>query len=145
MKNSCIIKEVGVFFSQVALKIPLMLNTIPAGFPSPADDYVENKLDLNEFLIKHPAATFFVRVEGSSMVNAGINSGDILIVDRAVPVHDKSIVVAHIDGEFTVKRIAKIEQHIYLLPENSDYIPVLITPEMNIEIWGVVVYAIHKV
>lgn len=124
---------------------PLLMNCISAGFPSPADDYVEQKLDLNEHLVKHPAATFFVRVEGNSMIDAGIQSGDILIVDRALAVGHGAIVIAHIQGEFTVKRVEKQGESVYLMPANKNYKPLLLTPEMDIEIWGVVAYVIHKV
>ncbi len=123
---------------------PLLSSTVPAGFPSPADDYVEQKLDLNEHLIQHPTATFFVRVEGDSMIDANIYSGDILIVDRALEAHHGSIVVAHMQGEFTVKRVEKIENNMYLAPANKNYAPLLITPEMDVEVWGVVAYIIHK-
>lgn len=123
---------------------PLLLTIVPAGFPSPADDYVEHKLDLNEHLIQHPTATFFVRVEGDSMIDANIYSGDILIVDRALEVHHNSIVVAHMYGEFTVKRVEKKNNQLYLAPANKNYAPLLITSEMDIEIWGVVSYIIHK-
>lgn len=124
---------------------PLLCTRVPAGFPSPADDYIENALDLNEHLIKHPAATFFVRVTGDSMTGAGINSGDILIVDRAVKPGNGSIIVAVINGEFTIKRLAKRASGVYLLPENPDYEPVMITGGSEFEVWGVVVYAIHSV
>jgi DNA polymerase V len=124
---------------------PLLLTHVAAGFPSPADDYVEQKLDLNEHLVQHPAATFFVRVEGNSMVDAGIQSGDILIVDRAVPVSNGAVVVAHTHGEFTVKRVEQRGNQMYLVPANKNYPPLLVTSEMDVEIWGVVVYVIHKV
>ena len=126
-------------------KLPLFISRIPAGFPSPADDYIDKNLDLNEYLIKHPAATFFVRVEGDSMVDAGIHSGDILIVDRTLEAINNKIVVAILDGEFTVKRIRKIKNELYLLPENSNFDPIEITEEMNFEVWGVVAYVIHPV
>lgn len=124
---------------------PLLMMHIAAGFSSPADDYVEQKLDLNEYLIQHPAATFFVRVEGNSMIDAGIKSGDILIVDRALPVNNGAVVVAHIQGEFTVKRVEQRGNQLYLVPANTKYQPLLVTAEMDIEIWGVVSYVIHKV
>lgn len=128
-----------------AAAFPLLMTHIAAGFPSPADDYVEQKLDLNEYLVQHPAATFFVRVEGNSMVDAGIKSGDILIVDRALPVSNGAVVVAHIQGEFTVKRVEQRDNKVYLVPANTKYSPLLVTAEMDIEIWGVVAYVIHKV
>jgi DNA polymerase V len=140
-----IIKKIYGFANQTKQELPLILARISAGFPSPADDYIEKKLDLNEFLIKHPAATFFVRVEGDSMVGAGINSGDLLIVDRAAPITNNKIVIAHINGEFTVKRICKKGNDLYLVPESKDFKPIHITDEMNFELWGVVTYVIHQV
>lgn len=129
---------------RTSLPLPCMLTSIPAGFPSPAEDYLDKQLDLNEWLIKHPAATFFVRVEGDSMRDAGIASGDILIVDRALEPSDGKIVVAVIDGEFTVKRIAIGAEGIQLLPANESYPPIHIPPESDFRIWGVVTYVIHR-
>ncbi len=126
-------------------EIPFVLDYISAGFPSAADDYVENQLDLNKFLIQHPAATFFIRVEGDSMINAGIYSGDLLIVDRALEVRHGRIVVAQINGEFTVKRIEHRARHTYLVPENKNYKPQRITDEMSFDVWGVVTFVIHSV
>lgn len=124
--------------------LPMILTHIQAGFPSPADDYIDGTLDLNEHLIKHPAATFFVRVSGDSMIGAGIHSGDILLVDRSLQVTDNKIVIAYINGEFTVKRILLRNNTCTLIAENPDYKPIEITPEMNFEIWGVVTYVIHQ-
>lgn len=140
-----IIKEISSFHPQKKQELPLVLARISAGFPSPADDHIEKKLDLNEYLIKHPAATFFVRVEGDSMLGAGINSGDILIVDRALEVKNNSIVIANINGEFTVKRIRKQAETLYLIPESSAFKPIKITDEMDFELWGVVTFVIHQV
>lgn len=134
-------------YTPITLKpcyLPLVINPVPAGFPSPADDYVENKLDLNEHLIKHPAATFFMHAYGESMLQAGIKSGDILVVDRAVEPKNNHIVVAVINAEFTVKRLKKIEQNWYLCPENPEFKPIRITSEMQLAIWGVVTYVIHS-
>ena len=117
---------------------------INAGFPSPADDHIDLDLDLNEHLIKHPAATFYVYARGNSMINAGIYDGDLMIVDRSLNPALRSIVIAVIDGEFTVKRISRINKRLYLIPDNSDYEPIKITSDMNFEIWGVVTYTIHK-
>ena len=98
--------------------------SVTAGFPSPADDYLEDKLDLNEYLIKHPAATFFVRVAGDSMINAGIYNNDIIIVDRSIkPKHGK-IVVAALDGQMTIKRLYRRDDKIMLLPENELFKPI---------------------
>ena len=125
-------------------KLPLYLSKIYAGFPSPADDYLDRRLDLNEFLIKHPAATFFVRVEGDSMVDAGIYSGDILIVDRSLEPKNNKIIVAVVNGEFTVKRFRKTKGKIYLLSENPDFNPIEVTDETDFEVWGVVIHVIHS-
>lgn len=127
-----------------SVSCPLYETRVPAGFPSPAEDYMDRKLDLNEHLISHPAATFFVKVTGQSMVNAGICDGDLLIVDRSIQAADKKIIIGVINGEFTVKRIRKKGGQVWLLPENEDYEPVKITEDMDFRIWGVVTYAIHK-
>ena len=125
-------------------KIPFYNSSIPAGFPSPAEDHIDIPLDLNEHLIRHPAATFYVYAKGNSMQNSGIYDGDLLIVDRAVEPKLKNIVIAVIDGEFTVKRISKIKNKIYLLPDNKEYRPIEIKDSSNFQIWGVVIYTIHK-
>ena len=102
-------------------------------------------LDLNELLIRNPSATFFVKVEGDSMVNAGINSGDTLVVDKALEAKDKSVVIAHINGELTVKRIWLAKGKVFLNPENEEFSPIEVTEETDFDIWGVVTYVIHKV
>lgn len=117
---------------------------VEAGFPSPADDYLEGTLDLNEHLIRRPAATFFLRVSGDSMTGAGIYPGDILIVDRSLPPADGRIVIAVIDGELTVKRLSRRHGRIRLLPENPRYPPIEINAEQDLRVWGVVVHAIHS-
>ena len=124
---------------------PLYLSPITAGFPSPADDYIEKSLDLNEHLIKHPAATFFVRVQGHSMINAGIFHNDILIVDRSIQTHTNRIVVACYNGEFTVKRLCKVRHKIMLVAANPDYPSIEINDESDFEVWGVVAHVIHTV
>lgn len=126
------------------LTCPEYTSAISAGFPSPADDYIEKNLDLNEMMVSHPAATFYVRVEGESMKDAGINSGDLLVVDRAVEAADGKIVVAILNGEFTVKRIWIRGTHVRLLPENPLYSPIDIDQESDFQVWGVVTYVIHK-
>lgn len=133
------------FAPEWSIKVPLLQEYVPAGFPSPANDYLEKKLDLNEYLIQNPAATYFVRVEGSSMIDAGINSGDMLVVDRSVEPREGSVVVASINGEFTVKRVQRRADGLYLVSENSSFEPIKITEEMDFEIWGVVTHAIHQV
>ncbi len=138
-----VIEIISADFSS-ELKRPLFLSEVPAGFPSPADDYIEQKLDLNRHLIKHPAATYFVRVSGDSMIEAGIHSKDILIVDRALEPKDKSVIIAVLNGELTVKRFRNIEGKVFLYPENKNYAPIPITEETNFENWGVVTYVIHS-
>jgi len=117
---------------------------VSAGFPSPAADYEEDKLDLNEYLIKHPAATFFVRVVGDSMVGAGIHCGDLLIVDRSLEPRDRSVIIAAVNGELTVKRIRIKRKKITLEPENNNYSAQQITEDEEFEVWGVVTSVIHK-
>ncbi len=122
----------------------LFMAPVSAGFPSPADDYIEDKLDLNKYLVKHPAATFFVKVNGDSMIGAGIHHGDILIVDRSLDPVDKKVVIAVVDGELTVKRIRTGNGRIALVPENDAYQVLNIEDGMNFEIWGVVTSVIHS-
>ena len=118
---------------------------VSAGYPSPADDYLDGSLDLNQHLIKHPTATFFVRVAGESMREAGIHSGDVLIVDRALIPGDGSVIIAIINGELTVKRLSKRHGKLMLMPENQQYPPLAITDTTAFEVWGVVTYVIHRV
>jgi DNA polymerase V len=123
--------------------LPVFLGRLPAGFPSPADDYIEGKLDLNRHLIKHPAATFFVRVSGDSMIEAGIHTGDILVVDRSLEAVDGNVIVAALDGELTVKRLSREGETLRLLPANKDYQAIEIRTQQTFEIWGVVTNVIH--
>jgi DNA polymerase V len=141
------IKVIDIFKTDITSRreLPLYLSRIKAGFPSPADDYVESKLDLNEYLIKHPASTFCVKVKGDSMVGAGINTGDILIVDRSLEPKDKRIIVAVVNGDFTVKRVSKRGDKLSLVSENPKYDPIEIKDGMDFEVWGVVVHVIHSV
>lgn len=124
---------------------PLFLVPVSAGFPSPADDYLEGKLDLNEHLIRHEAATFFVKVKGDSMIGAGIHCGDLLVVDRALEPTDNSVVIAIVNGELTVKRISKRSGKLFLTPDNDKYAPLPIAAHMDFEVWGVVTHVIHAV
>lgn len=126
------------------LRIPFFLERIRAGFPSPAQDYVEKTLDLNELCIKHPAATFFVRVQGDSMVDAGILCGDVLVVDRSLSAKHDDIVVASVDGEFTVKTLVT-RPHIALLPANKAYKAIEFEDGDQLEIFGVVTSVVRKV
>lgn len=120
------------------MKIPLLLQPVSAGFPSPADDFIDKKLDLNELLIKHPEATYFARVKGDSMKNAGIHPDDILIIDKSLSIKNGSIVVAALDGEFTLKRIKKLNESFYLVPENNNYKPIKVNEDDDFQIFGVV-------
>jgi len=125
-------------------KLPFFEAKVPAGFPSPAADYEEHKLDLNKHLIKNPAATFFVRVTGDSMEGAGIYHEDLLIVDRSLEPKDKNVVIAVVNGELTVKRIRIKNKKITLEPENENYSVQEITEDTEFEVWGVVTNVIHK-
>ena len=121
----------------------LFMVPVAAGFPSPAEDYIEAKLDLNQHLIRHPEATFFVRASGDSMIGAGIHSGDLLVVDRAIEPADGSVVIAVVNGELTVKRLCQNGERLLLLPENDEYYPVEINEHTEFQIWGVVTNVIH--
>lgn len=125
--------------------VPFYLGGVPAGFPSPAEDFMDLDINLHEYLVQHPSATFCVRVIGNSMIKAGIHSGDVMVVDRALEPKSNNIVLAVLDGEFTVKRIKKNNEQLYLIPENNQFYPIAITQEMNFQVWGVVTHVIHKV
>lgn len=125
------------------VEIPLYSGKIPAGFPSPADEYMEDTLDLNDYLISNKTATFFARVEGDSMINAGIFAGDILVVDRSIEPKQNDIVVAAVDNEFTVKRLC-LRKGIRLIPENHNYAPIQLRGNIELLIWGVVTSIVRK-
>lgn len=128
-------------------EVPLNLyaQPIPAGFPSPAEDFLEKRLDLNDYLIGNRASTFLVKVEGNSMENAGIFDGDVLVVDRSLEATEGRVVLGVLNGEFTVKRISMQKGKLLLLPENPRYKPIEVTEEMDFKIWGVVTFSLHKV
>jgi DNA polymerase V len=134
------------YSADISTELPLLLalSSIPAGFPSPADDYLDLKLDLNKELVNNPNATFYARVKGTSMQDAGIQEGDVLVIDRSLEAKDNDIAVCYVDGEFTVKRIRKERNAIWLLPANRKFKPIKITEENDFMIWGVVTYVIHK-
>lgn len=124
---------------------PLILCRVQAGFPSPAEDYVEGRIDLNRDLIKHPLSTFYIRVSGDSMIGAGIMPGALLVVDRAVESNDGHIVVARINDELCVKRLSICDDgRVWLLSENEQYRPIEIKEEMDFEVWGRVLYSISS-
>jgi DNA polymerase V len=129
--------------SDVSENIILFTCPVNAGFPSPAADYIEEKLDLNAHLVKHPAATFFVRANGDSMTGAGIFNGDILIVDRSLNPKNQHVVIAVVNGEFTVKRLCVSDGSVSLLPENPRHKPIVIMDGTDFRIWGVVTHVIH--
>jgi DNA polymerase V len=126
------------------LDLPLAGTAIAAGFPSPAEEYLDLALDLNKELIRHPAATFYARVKGDSMVDAGIQDGDLLVIDKALEPKEGSVAVCYLDGEFTVKRLAVQEEGVYLMPANEEFKPIRITEENDFLVWGIVAYVIHK-
>ncbi|VEB37864.1 Peptidase S24 family protein [Legionella sainthelensi] len=125
-------------------QLPIFSSKVQAGFPSPADDYIEGYLDLNTKFIKHPSATFVVQAIGESMVEAGIFSGDWLLVDRSIEPSDGRIVIAAINGELTVKRLFKKTGKVQLLPANPQFNPIDITEESDMVIWGVVTLVLHE-
>ena len=123
---------------------PLFKKPVPAGFPSPAEEYLEEPLDLSKHLIPRPEATFFFRVSGDSMKEAGILSGDLLVVDRSLDARDGSIIIAVIDGALTVKRLRRNGPRLCLVPANENFCPIAIKPETDFEVWGVVTHAVHS-
>jgi len=130
--------------SPPSMLLPLFGHKVAAGFPSPADDYVEGQLDLNEHLIPHKEATFFLRVSGDSMINVGIQSGDLLVVDRSLEANNNKIIIAAIDGELTVKRLSIAKGKTWLVPENDTLTPIEVKKEQDMVIWGVVTSVIHQ-
>jgi DNA polymerase V len=134
-----LIDAVQAFVEGKGYRLPLYESRVQAGFPSPADDYSEGTLDLNELLVKNPTATFYVRAQGDSMIGAGIEEGDILVVDRSVDVVHGKIIIAVVNGDLTVKRFHKTSDGaVSLLPDNPKYSPLQITDEMDFSVWGVV-------
>jgi DNA polymerase V len=130
--------------SQSVYQIPVFSSRVQAGFPSPADDYIEGYLDLNTKFIKHPSATFVLQATGDSMVEAGIFSGDWLLVDRSIEPSDGRIVIAAVNGELTVKRLSKKRDTVQLLPANPKFKPIDITENSEMVIWGVVTLVLHE-
>jgi len=124
------------------IRIPIIQEGVSAGFPSPAIDFMENSIDLNTALCKNPLATFYIKVKGNSMIDAGINDKDVLVVDRSLEPQNNKIAICFIDGEFTVKRIQVEKECLYLMPENTNYQPIKVTEENELIIWGIVTYVI---
>lgn len=138
-----IVTEIYSLSAGTTCPIPLFSAPVEAGFPSPADDYVDCEIDLNEHLIKNPPATFMVRVRGNSMIDAGIQSGDLLIIDKSLEAKDGDIVIAAVDGQFTCKRFRNTGSTLRLVAENPKQPPIAIGPDTNVEIWGIVIHVIH--
>ncbi|MDB6096146.1 MAG: response UmuD protein [Francisellaceae bacterium] len=125
--------------------IPLFSSHISAGFPSQGDDYIDKRIDLNEFLVKEPTSTFLIRVEGTSMINAGIYENDLLVVDKSLEAKSGKIIIAVLNGEFTVKRLKIKKKEMWLIPENDSFEAIKVSNDMEFHIWGVVTNVIHKV
>ena len=126
------------------IELPLVSSKVQAGFPSPAADYEETTLDINDIVVSNPAATFFVRVKGNSMIDANIKDGDILVVDKSIEATNGKIVIAVVDGEFTVKTLYNRDGIVKLIPANSNYPEITLKNEQELNIWGVVSYIIYK-
>jgi DNA polymerase V len=139
-------KRITIYSSEAgeSLYINVAGSYVKAGFPSPAEDHSDLKLDLNKELIKNPSSTFFARVSGESMIEDGVDDGDLLIVDKSISPYDGALAVCYIDGEFTLKRVRIDKDGVTLIPANSKYKPFKITKENNFQIWGVVKYLIKK-
>ncbi len=131
--------------AETGQEIPLSNERVAAGFPSPADDYAASGLDLNRELIKNPASTFYARVSGLSMIDEGINDGDLLVIDKSLEPYDGCLAVCYIDGEFTLKRFEKHKDYGMLIPANKEFKPIKVTAENDFCIWGIVTYLIKKV
>jgi DNA polymerase V len=140
-------ESISIFSLEIGseLFLPMLSAGISAGFPSPAMDFMDVSIDLNQLMIKHPSATFFGRVQGSSMLDAGISDGDLLVIDRSLSPSNNKIAVCFIDGEFTIKRIQKEVDCCWLMPANEKYKPIKVTNENDFLVWGIVTHVIKKV
>lgn len=144
MKSDGSISKIWFADNSQGIELPFFDTKVQAGFPSPAEDHLEQRLDLNTLVIQNPSATFFVRVAGESMRDIGITDGDILVVDRSIESWENRIVVAVIDSEFTIKRFTTEQEMVVLKAENVDYPPIKITSEMDFSVWGVVNWTLKK-
>ncbi|MBP7101966.1 MAG: translesion error-prone DNA polymerase V autoproteolytic subunit [Bacteroidales bacterium] len=131
--------------TETPLEVSVIPSDISAGFPSPALDFTDISIDLNKQLIKHPSATFYGRVKGESMKDAGINDGDLLVIDKSIEPQTGKIAVCYLDGEFTLKRIKIDKKGVWLMPENSDYKPIKMEENNTLLVWGIVTHVIKKV
>lgn len=127
------------------MALPFADKGIQAGFPSPAQDFIESSIDLNREIVTHPAATFYGRVSGDSMIGENIEDGDLLVIDRSIDPLDGDLAVCCLDGDFTLKRIRLETDRVWLIPANESFDPILVTPDRSIEIWGVVTYTIKRI
>ena len=130
--------------TETKMELPLVGESIRAGFPSPADDFLDITIDLNKELIKHPASTFFGRVNGDSMKDIGIDDGDLLVIDKSLNPEDGKIAVCFIDGEFTLKQIKTDKDCIWLMPANEKYKPIKVTSDSDFVVWGIVIHVIKS-
>ncbi len=139
-------KSLEIFHPDISsdMRLPYADAGIQAGFPSPAQDYICEYIDLNRELVRHPAATFYGRVSGDSMINEGIEAGDLLIIDRSLEPADGDLAVCCLDGEFTLKRIRLAPGAVWLIPSNETFDPILVTPDRRFEVWGVVTHTIKN-
>ena len=140
--NDCI--DIFTPNDESGIELPLSDERVAAGFPSPAEDHTSLSLDLNRELIKNPASTFYARVSGLSMIDEGINDGDLLVIDKSIEPYNGCLAVCYIDGEFTLKRFQKKSDHALLVPANCNYKPIRVTDENDFLVWGVVTYIIKK-
>lgn len=145
MKQQSIGIEFFVPSISKAMQLPLIQEGISAGFPSPANDFLDISIDLNREFIKHPSTTFYGRVRGDSMINAGLSDGDLLIIDKSLEPSNGKIAVCFIDGEFTVKRVKIEKSHLWLVAENQKYKPIEVTEDNEFMIWGIVTTVIKNV
>ena len=130
--------------SETRIELPFIEEGIKAGFPSPAQDYEKQSIDINEVLIRHPASTFFARVDGDSLYETGIFNGDIVVIDKSLEPQEGNKVVAFIDGEFVMKTIRKGKDVLFLVPANPEFETITVTPDQQFVVWGVVTHVIHK-
>lgn len=144
MKESSIRLELFAPDTRTPAELPMAASGVAAGFPSPADDAPAHSLDLNRLVVRNPSSTFFVRVAGDSMRDAGIDDGDLLAVDKSLEAEDGTIAVCFLDGEFTLKRVRIERGRLLLVPANARYRPIEVSPEEEFAVWGVVTYVIKK-
>ncbi|MDY0014682.1 MAG: translesion error-prone DNA polymerase V autoproteolytic subunit [Bacteroidales bacterium] len=143
--ENCTKVDVYSASTETTMDVAVIPSDISAGFPSPALDFTDISIDLNKHLIKHPSATFYGRVKGESMKDAGINDGDLLVIDKSIELQNGKIAVCYLDGEFTLKRIKLDKKGIWLMPENSDYKPIKMEENNTLLVWGIVTHVIKKV